>query len=283
MSTSVIAANARTANSTQNALERFERTIEREFFNHPVITNNAYTRWFRQGLADEAQVIDLIEQFSVFSNHFIVIQAKRMVNAATEEGERGARFILTNELGVGLDVTTGSTEGKTFATKNAHLNWLRQIGDMLGIERRRLGRWETGRPSTHRFLNGLDETYGSHDGMTGAGASFAIENWAAFGIGSEAEPDNFWKELITGLELFNERRRINNGLPPLPLAFFQYHFEIESGHGANVWHELEETFGEPGFDAGRFLEGGRKALDSIHTFWLGLEGQRKKPAGIEKT
>ena len=255
----------------------FRRTLEREFFRHPVITDNPYTKWFKRGEAGEAQVKDLILQFSVFSNHFIVLQAKRMVNAGTEEGERAARFILVNECGVGLDRGTGSAEGKSFRTSNAHINWLRELGKVLGLEPRAFGRWETGSPSTRAFLEGLDRTYGSRDGNVGEGASFAIETWAAFGIGEapEEESNNFWKELITGLEAFNGRRAAA-GLPELPLAFFRYHFEIESGHGANVWRELEESFARPDFDREKFLAGGREALESIRTFWSGLDASRRE-------
>ena len=255
--------------------EDFKRTLEREFFRHPVIVHNAYTKWIKQGTANEEQVRDLLMQFSVFSNHFIVLQAKRMVNAETEEGERMARMILVSECGVGMDGHTGSTEGRTFSTGNAHLNWLRAVGEPLGIDRRQMGRWDVGTRHTHAFLNGLDRTYGSRDGNVGAGASFAIENWAAFGIGGPLEGENFWKELIVGLEAFNERRKAANQTP-LPLAFFTYHFQLESGHGANVWREAEDLFHEPGFDAERFLQGGRDALAAIHTFWLGLDATRKK-------
>jgi hypothetical protein len=256
--------------------DHFKRLIERELFTHPVIVDNAYTRWFSRGEATYPQVSDLLLQFSVFSNHFLVVQTKRMVNAASEEAERGARFILMSECGVGLDRETGSTEGRAFKTENAHINWLRGAAAALGVEPRALGRWSAGTPSTHAFLDGLDRTYGSRDGWVGAGASFAIENWAAFGIGRgpELEARNFWKELITGLEGFN-RQRSHAGLAPLPLGFFQYHFELETGHGANVWRELEESFIDPAFDREKFLAGGKEALESIHVFWRGLDSARR--------
>ncbi|MFI5360994.1 MAG: hypothetical protein ACHQ49_03400 [Elusimicrobiota bacterium] len=254
------------------SLDSFKERIEREFFRHPVITDNSYTRWFSRGEASRSQVEDLLLQFSVFSNHFLVVQAKRMVNAASEEAERGARFILMSECGVGLNRATGSSEGRAFKTRNAHINWLRAVGTAIGIDARLMGRWSVGTPATHAFLDGLDRTYGSRDGSVGAGASFAIENWAAFGIGRgpELEGRNFWKELIVGLEGFNRKRR-SAGLSPLPLGFFQYHFDLESAHGANVWHELEETFSDPSFAQDKFLAGGKEALDSIHTFWKGLD------------
>ena len=175
------------------SLASFKERIEREFFRHPVITNNAYTRWFSAGEATHAQIENLLLQFSVFSNHFLVVQAKRMVNAASEEAERAARFILMNECGVRVDVATGSTEDGAFKTASAHINWLREVGAAIGMEEGRMGRWAAGTPSTHAFLDGLDRTYGSRDGWIGAGASFAIENWAAFGIGRapELEARNF--------------------------------------------------------------------------------------------
>lgn len=257
------------------SLASFKELIEREFFRHPVITDNAYTRWFSRGEASLPQVEDLLLQFSVFSNHFLIVQAKRMVNAASEEAERGARFILMSECGVELDRATGSTEGRAFKTASAHINWLRDVGVALGIDARRMGSWSAGTEATHDFLDGLDRTYGSRDGWIGAGASFAIENWAAFGIGREPELEarNFWKELIVGLEALNRKRQID-GLTPVPLGFFQYHFELESAHGANVWHELEETFSDPAFNQQKFLAGGREALDAIHTFWKGLDSAR---------
>ncbi len=249
----------------------------RELFTHPVITDNPYTAWFSRGGADEKQVAELLVQFSVFSNHFLILQVKRMVNAGTLEGERCARNILMNECGVGLDPRTGSVEGRTFSTGNAHLNWLRQAGAALGLEAMQLGRWEAGSRATHQFLEGLDKTYGSHDGMVGAGASFAIETWAASGLGagSELEAGNFWRQLIRGLEIFNGGRE-EKGLKPVPLGFFKYHAEIESGHGANVWRELEQTCGHASFDARRFLDGRRKALDAIAVFWHGLDAHRRE-------
>jgi len=260
-----------------NNLESFKRRVRSELLSHPVITDNRYTAWFARGEADARDVSELLTQFAVFSNHFLVVQAKRMVNAGSLEGERCARNILMNECGVGLDPRTGAIEGRTFATGNAHLNWLRQSGAALGLPPEKLGRWSSGSAATRRFLQGLDRTYGSRDPMIGAGASFAIENWAASGLGGgpEAEERNFWRQLIAGLEAFN-RRRAAEAEEPMPLAFFKFHAETEAGHGLNVWRELEETLEQPGFDAARFLRGGRKALDAIELFWLGLDADRRR-------
>ena len=265
---------------TSKDFNTFKKRIEKEFFRHSVIVNNPYTKWFKKGLANTAQVKDLIEQFSVFSNHFIVTQAKRMVNADTLEGEECARAILLNECGVGQNVKTGSIEGNRYSNRNAHINWLRQIANILDLNQKKIGRWSTGTKSTHTFLNGLDETYGSRDGQIGAGASFAIETWAAFGIGhsKKEESNNFWMELVEGLKAYNKKYRVPRGLKPLPLGFFLYHFQTEAGHGVSVWQELEETYFQADFDEEKFIKAGKQALKAIYTFWFGLEQTRKQLA-----
>lgn len=259
-------------------INAFMGVIEKEFFQHPVIVNNPYTKWLKKGEITTPQLKDLIAQWGVFSNHFLVVQCKRMVNARSLEAEAGARWILANEIGVGLDVEKGTCDGKTFTTKNAHINWLRELAGMIGIDPLDIGNWNVGSEATHKFLKGLDETYGSPDENVGAGASFAIETWAGFGIGKgkEAESNNFWQEHIAGLKSYNDKQRVAKGLAPLPLAFFQYHFQIEGGHCANVFHELEETFANPNFNQEKYLAGGKKALEAIYTFWLGLDATRKK-------
>ena len=263
--------------STVKNFDLFKQRIEKEFFQHPVIVNNPYTKWFKKGEANTEHIKDLILQFSVFSNHFIVVQAKRMVNATTLEGEESARSILLNECGVGMNVKTGSIEGQRFTTENAHINWLRKIANMIDVNPKLLGRWEIGTEETHKFLEGLDKTYGSHDGQIGAGASFAIETWAAYGIGNgkEAELNNFWMELVMGIEGYNKHYRTPKNLPSLPTGFFQYHFETEAGHGVSVWQELKETYVQNDFDEEKYMKAGKLALEAIYTFWLGLDKTRK--------
>jgi hypothetical protein len=251
-----------------------------EVFSHEVIRWNPYTKWFKSGEANTAQITDLVLQFSVFSNHFIPLEAKRMVNAATEEGEREARAILGSEIGVSIDATTGNIEGHRFSHNAAHIKWLRDVGEMLGQERNKLGKWALGSPATHEFLTRLEAVYGSPDNNIGSGASFAIESWAGYGIGKgeEAESNNFWRELIVGLEVYNQKHRKTAGLPPLNIGFFRFHFGLETGHVANVEHELAEVFMRRDFDRNKWLYGAREALDAIFVFWKGLDESRKKLA-----
>lgn len=256
----------------------FRRRVERELGAHPVVARNPFTEWFASGKATEADLRDLVEQFSVFSNHFLVVQAKRLVNASTEAGERCARDILVNECGVAMDAHAGTAEGRRFSSSNAHIQWLRSLGRALGLDPRKLGRWELGRHETRGFLEVLDRTYGSRDPIVGAGASFAVETWASWGIGKGpgAEKRNFWRQLIDGFEAFEKRR--GAGHEPLPLGFFKFHFAVEGGHGASVWEELERDFAEPGFDAEKWLAAGKEALDGVLLFWIGLDRHRRRVA-----
>lgn len=253
------------------------RRVEREIYAHEVIRQNPYTQWFKQGTADDGQVTDLVIQFSVFSNHFLPLEAKRMVNAATEEEEKKARSILGSEIGVPINIQTGNIEGFRFSHDNAHIKWLRDIGEILGLGRDQLGKWALGSRATHRFLENLEKVYGHPDNNIGSGASFAIESWAGFGIGKgkEAESNNFWKELIIGMEAYNKKHHEALSLPPVDVGFFQLHFDLELGHVANVEDELSEVFFSAGFDQEQWYYGSREALDAIHIFWKGLEEKRR--------
>jgi hypothetical protein len=246
-------------------------------FAHEVIQQNPYTKWFKLGQANTAQVIDLVVQFSVFSNHFIPLEAKRMVNAATEEAEKEARAILGSEIGISIDASTGNIEGHRFSHSAAHIKWLRDIGEMLGLDRNQLGKWALGSEATHEFLKRLEVVYGSPDNNIGSGASFAIESWAGFGIGKGevAESNNFWRELIVGLERYNRKNRKDLGLVPLNIGFFRFHFGLESGHVANVEHEMAEVFMRRDFDRAKWLYGANEALEAMLVFWKGLDQTRR--------
>ena len=255
---------------------RFWEDINDRIHGHPVITHNAYCKWFKTGKCDRDQVIDLFEQFAVFSKWFLLVQMMRLLNATDLDAETHARYILANELGVKIN-PDGSTEDQPFKTQWAHINWLRKTARPLGLDPDKLGSWETASPATRKFIQGLEETYGSKDGEVGRGASYAIESWAAWGIGGrpEAESHNFWRELISGLKFFNHKLK-SQGVAEIPLDFFQFHFDSEKGHGDNVLRELKQSFAKPEFDGEKFIQAGEKALHAIHTFWLGLDESRQK-------
>ncbi|MEC4673447.1 MAG: hypothetical protein VST68_04600 [Nitrospirota bacterium] len=260
----------------EKCFEDFWENVKVEIHGHPVIVDNPYCKWFKKGDATEGQLIDLFEQFAVFSKWFLLAQLMRVLNASDLEAETHARFILANELGVRIS-PDGSTENQTFKTQWAHINWLRDTARPLHLNPERLGSWDTASSSTRAFIKGLEETYGNKDGEVGRGASYAIETWAAWGIGNgdASEANNFWKELITGIEMYNKKNKLE-GASAIPLKFFLFHFNSEKGHADNVLDELKESFSKPEFDCTKFINAGVKALNSIYTFWLGLDQIRKE-------
>ena len=260
----------------QKEFDEFWQAIQTEIHAHPVITNNSYCKWFKKGEFTKPQLIDLFKQFAVFSKWFLLVQMMRLLNAADLEAETHARYILANELGVKIH-PDGSTEDQPFKTSRAHINWLRDTVKSTGLNSVELGSWESAAPATRAFIQGLEDTYGSKEGEIGRGASYAIETWAAWGLGKdkEAESNNFWKELITGIEKYNSNNR-NSGEAPIPLGFFLFHFNSEKGHGDNVLEELKESFLKPDFDKDKFIRAGQQALEAIHTFWLGLDQSRRE-------
>ncbi|MFQ5451175.1 MAG: hypothetical protein ACE5E9_11140 [Nitrospinaceae bacterium] len=260
----------------RKSFEDFWGVVEKEIHRHPVIISNPYCQWFKKGEIHRDHLVDLFEQFAVFSKWFLLVQLMRMLNASDMNSETHARYILANELGVGIN-PDGSTENRPFKTTWAHINWLRETAKSLHLDPEKLGAWESASKHTRDFIKGLEETYGNKECEIGRGASYAIETWAAWGIGkgAEAESNNFWKELITGIEIYNKSNGLQEG-DAIPLDFFQFHFQSEKGHGDNVLDEMKHSFFRPDFNYKKFLKGGRKALDAIYTFWVGLDESRRK-------
>src|SRR4051812_39162124 len=82
------------------AFRDFLDRVDEELLAHRVITDNAYTRWFQEGRASDAELRHFVKQFSVFSNQFLVAALLRVINARSLPQARAAKEILMNELGV---------------------------------------------------------------------------------------------------------------------------------------------------------------------------------------
>jgi hypothetical protein len=263
------------------AFSAFVDTCNRELMTHPVITDNAYCKWFASGAADRNDVKHFIVQFSVFSNLFLIAQLMKVINAGSLEGMRASKEILANEIGVifnkkgtvdenSTDTDSegdpeivsieGSVDGGTFRFRAAHFEWLLRMGEVLGLGFNDMGKRRHGTPATIFFCDQLAAIYGNEDPNIAEGASFAVENWAAAG---------FWKQLVAGLEAFRQGEGID-----LPLAFFTWHDRIEEQHAGHVMDELEELYFTDDFDEEKFLAGGREMLDGVQAFWTGLNEHR---------
>jgi hypothetical protein len=266
----------------------FLAEVERELMHHRVITDNAYTRWFRAGQATDAELRHFIKQFSVFSNQFLVAALLKVINSPTIHQSRASREILMNELGViyrkqgqpvgarggqsdddkdregdpELVSIEGTVDGGICRFRAAHFEWLTGVAEGVGLTYADIGKRKHGRPSTLHFCDELQRLYGSDDSQIAEGASFAVENWAAAG---------FWQELEDGLLHIQKTR-----LPRLRLAFFTWHNRVEGQHAGHTLEELEDVYFDPDFDRAKFFQGGREILDAVAVFWDGLEEDRLK-------
>jgi hypothetical protein len=264
----------------------FLAEVDRDFFHHRVITDNAYTRWFRDGAANDDELKHFLRQFSVFSNQFLIAALLKVINAPALQQARASKEILLNELGViyrkpgqaaargnGLSEddkdregdpelvsTEGTVDGGTYRFRAAHFEWLCGVGASLGLGFTDLGKRKQGRPTTLFFCDELQRLYGSDDPQIAEGASFAVENWAAAG---------FWQELEDGLTEIKRTRH-----PGLRLAFFTWHNRVEAQHACHTMDELEDVYFSPDFDRDKFFQGGRQILDAIAVFWDGLNEDR---------
>ncbi len=253
-------------------LETFRARVRDLVEHHPVVADNAYTRWFATGAATRDEVRHLTVQFSVFSHLFVEAQLRKVINAGTLESYRAGKEILMNELGVVFNgrvddegvATEGTIDGSRFKFTAAHFEWLLRFAKPLGLDFAQLGKRHHGTPSTVFFCDELLRVYGSDDPSTAEGASYAVEHWAAAG---------FWKELIAGLRTFKA-----NECPELPLGFWTFHDQLEDQHAAHTEDELREAFETEGFDEERFLRGASEMLDGVHVFWRGLADEREPEA-----
>lgn len=274
---------------TQSQVDDFQNflhQVDRDFLQHPIIRQNAYTHWFQQGKATDDELKHFIQQFSVFSNQFLVAALLKVINSPTLQQSRASREILLNELGViyrKLDGAIASQPAKTDEEKDregdpevvstegtvdggicrfraAHFEWLIAVAEGLGLHYENLGQRKHGSSTTLHFCNELQRLYGSEEPNIAEGASFAVENWAAAG---------FWQELEDGLTRIKQTRH-----PHLRLAFFTWHNRVEAQHAGHTLEELETVYFNPTFNRTQFIQGGQAILDAIAVFWNGLEADR---------
>lgn len=220
---------------------------------HPIVERNRFTRWFARGTATDAQLRAFTVQFSVFSHLFIEAQLRKCLNAPDVASYRAGKEILLNELGVSF-TQSGSVDGGTFRFRAGHFEWLAEFAAAIGLDWNDIGRRALGTPETLAFCDALMTWYGSDDLSTAAGASYAIEHWAAAG---------FWKELIAGLRQIKAARH-----PDLPLGFWTWHDAIEDQHAEHTGLEFDGLLAD--VNETRALEGARAILDAVEGFWDGL-------------
>ncbi|MBY0230744.1 MAG: hypothetical protein K2W96_15765 [Gemmataceae bacterium] len=272
-------------NDQVDGFRAFLAQVDRDIMQHRIIQRNPYCEWFAKGEATDAELKHFIKQFSVFSSQFLVAALLKVINSPSLEAMRQGKEILMNELGVvyrkpGQAVAAGAksddqkdlegdpelvniegtVDGSVYRHRASHYEWMLSVGEPLGLGFDDLGKRKHGRPTTIKFCDELNRTYGSEDGQFAEGASFAVENWAAAG---------FWQQLEDGLLKIKKSR-----IPGLRLAFFTWHNRVEGQHAGHVMEELEEAYFDEDFDRAKFFQGGKEILEAVATFWDGLEADR---------
>ncbi|MCW5822135.1 MAG: hypothetical protein KIT34_04990 [Cyanobacteria bacterium TGS_CYA1] len=240
-------------------LTEFTDKVDLLIENHPIVKHNDFTSWFSQGCASDQELKHFTVQFSVFSHLFIEAQLRKCINAMDLQSYRASKEILMNELGVVFN-KDGSVNGGKFKFDAGHFEWLADFAKHLGLSFDQIGKPSHATKATMDFCQALMTWYGSEDWSVAAGASHAIEHWAAAG---------FWKELIDGLKTIK-----NATHPDLPLGFWVWHDQIEDQHAAHTDDELSMLFEREGFCQKSFMQGASAILDAVKIFWDGLEADR---------
>ena len=264
----------------RSRFSEFQESRVRPLVNsHRAIHDNRFLMWWEKGEINQRQMAQTMEQMAGFSRQFPSIQVMQWVYADNSEAMDRALNILLSELGVGIDLKTGSCHGKSFSPKAVHFYWLLRIAERLGIPLKRFGHIDTATPATLFFINKMKKTIANPDGQIGCGASWAIETWAGWNIGKDPESErlNFWKKFLLGFEVYNINL-MAQGLEPLPIDYFSGHFGLERAHAANVMFELEETFYTPEFDQDKFMAGAEGVLEGVIAFFDGLDQDRQRLA-----
>jgi hypothetical protein len=258
---------------------------------HKIVNTNSYCEWFATGEADIPQAQQLVQQFSVFSNLFLLAQLNKVINAPTLDDMREGKEILANEIGVvfkskakgskakggsfdpSIVSTSGTVEGGVYSNRAAHFEWLCDVGKSIGLTFDDLGKRRHGDAPTIYFCDKLYELYGSEDLSVSLGASFAIEHWANAG---------FWDDLVAGFTKLNKREGPGVVLPDgtvshtSPLGFWKFHQALEAQHAEHTMDELEEAYAAGRItDEAKFEAAADAMLDACAVFWEGLDAARK--------
>ncbi|MBV8149470.1 MAG: hypothetical protein JO092_10295 [Candidatus Eremiobacteraeota bacterium] len=244
---------------SSNDLTNFRSVVAETIERHPIVRDNAYLNWFEAGNITRHELRDFTVQFSVFSHLFIEAQLRKCINAPDRQSYRAGKEILLNELGVAF-TPKGTVDGGTFRFTAGHFEWLAQFAQTLGLQWSDIGKRRHGRATTLAFCDALLRWYGAEDESTAAGASHAIEHWAAGG---------FWKQLIAGLRIVKE-----TSIAELPLGFWTWHDALEAKHAAHTDDELRDAFAKPDFSCERFVWAGEAMLQAVAEFWSGLDDSR---------
>jgi len=221
---------------------------------HPAIAGNNYLQRFALGVT-ESQARHECQQFSVFALQFDVAQAKLVANAPTEEAYRERLHVLLNEKGIPYQSGFEGELTRRWSPQTVHFTWMLNMARGLGLEFEDVGKIWLAQPGTRAFVDATFENYASIEPNVSAGASFAIENWAANAL---------WNPWIDAMEKLNARREER-----VDLGYLKYHAIEEQHHSQATLDELLDNVTEPWFDAEQFLDAAEQMLsDGVEAYYV---------------
>lgn len=224
----------------EHKFEALLLAIRTQIIGHPIVSNNVYLRRFAKGVKF-SQARHEIQQFSIFAHRFDIAQGLLVVEAPTLEAYWERLKILLNEKGCAYQKGFDGDLAGTWNAKHVHFGWLLNMAEGLGLGFEDVGKISLATPGTRAFVDATFKYYASTDPNIQAGASMAIENWAA----------NFlWTPWLSGM------RKLNATLPKkINLGYLSYHEQEEQHHSQATIDELLENFTQRWFDANTFLQG----------------------------
>lgn len=248
-----------------NKHARFLALLKRrqdELATHPIVINNAYTKWWKEGNQSLAQIHDFFQQFYVFSVLFIPALEERLAWAPNEKIAKSIWSIVVSEHGADFS-PGGESDGSVIRFKNAHRNWCIETGMLYGMKKEDFSP-RKGTEETYFFCDALKRLYGNRDMTISLSAADIVESTWAYGSG-------FWGELRQGLWPWDKKL----GITKEP-TFFRIHDEVEKFHARHADEEFEEAYMEFDVDDELFIATGKEMLDAIEVFWGGLDKRRKE-------
>ncbi len=219
--------------------------------------NNPYLSRFRSGSLSDTELTEFAIEFYNFARFFPRILVSQLVNTEDEQIADELTKVLYSELGDG-------------ETRRRHELLYRDFLRSIGIDvHEAMSRPML--PSTHAYIEGMEQLYSDGNHAKALGASFGLENMAI----------TMWDHLIPGLTHLKTTR-----YPQMDLTYFTFHRELESTHEEAMEHAVEAIQGtsDTGLsdqERGDFRAGVCAVLDYLEGFWMGLEQTRSR--GREQT
>lgn len=212
--------------------------------------NNPYLDRFQLGDLTDEEIGQFAVEFYNFARFFPKILVSQLVNTEDEKVADELTRVLYSELGDGQ-------------TRNRHellyRDFLRSIGIDVheAVARPML-------PSTHAYIDGMEQLYSDRNHAKALGASFGLENMAI----------TMWDHLLPGLTRLKRER-----YPNMDLTYFEFHRQLESSHEEAMEHAVAAVEGTSGVDRAGMSEqqrndfrcGVKTVLDYLEGFWMGLE------------